>query len=111
MKNTIKTIPHVTQDLKELGSFLRIARKRRRLTMTEVADRLNLSYQTVTRIEKGDPSVSGGGYFSALWLYGLDGAALSGVHPDNDKQGKALEVSRLPTRVGAKRLTKDKHDF
>lgn len=106
-----KTIPDVVLQLQHLGGFIRVARKRRRLSMAETGERLNLSYQTIVRIEKGDPGVSVAAYLSVLWLFGLDGAVLGAVHPDHDEAGKALEYSRLPQRVGSRRTTGVEHDF
>jgi transcriptional regulator with XRE-family HTH domain len=113
MKRSSKdiTMPDVELGLRYLGEYIRVARKRRKMTMTEVSDRLNIGYQTVVRIEKGDPGVSAGAYMSVLWLFGLDRQFVQSVHPDQDESGKALELSRLPSRVGSKRTTRSEHDF
>lgn len=107
-----KTLPSVLEEIKHLGSYIRIARKRRQKTMAEVAERLNLGYQTVVRIEKGDPGVAMAAYMSVLWLLELDRQFTAAVHPDHDITGKALELSRLPERVMPKRGSKQsEHDF
>jgi transcriptional regulator with XRE-family HTH domain len=113
MKKSIKpkTFSEVLTSLKHLGEYIRVARKRRRFSMTDVATRLNLSYQTVVRLEKGDPSVSIAAYMSALWLFGLQSRVTDAVHPDSDETGKALETSRLPERIGTKRKVNSEHDF
>ncbi len=79
--------------------------------MAEVADRLNLGYQTVFRMEHGDPQVSIAAYMSALWLFDLDRLVIDAAHPDRDSAGKALEMARLPKRVVAKRVIGADHDF
>ena len=106
-----KTFPEVALRLKHVGEYIRIARKRRRMTMAEVAERLNLGYQTIVRIEKGDPGVSMTSYLSVVWLFDLDRQFVAAIHPDRDEAGKALEYSRLPERVGTKRAVEDAHDF
>lgn len=113
MKRSSKDIamPDVALRLKYLSEYIRVARKRRKMTMVEVSNRLNIGYQTVVRVEKGDPSVSVAAYMSVLWLFGLDRQFLESVHPERDESGKALELSRLPARVGAKRVTRSEHDF
>lgn len=112
MKRSIKskTLPDVTANLKSLGRYIRIARKRRKLSMSEIAGRLNVGYQTVVRAEKGDPGVSIGVYASILWLFGVGKQGVDAVHPDRDETGKALEISRLPKRVRAKQTWK-RYDF
>jgi cytoskeletal protein RodZ len=104
-------LPEVALRLQHLGDYLRVARKRRRITMVEVGERLNIGYQTIVRIEKGDPGVSIAAYLSVLWLFGLDTQWVESIHPDRDEAGKSLEYSRLPTRVGSKRVTQAEHDF
>jgi transcriptional regulator with XRE-family HTH domain len=106
-----KTLPHVLLGLRQLGTYIRIARKRRRFTMKDIGERLNLSYQTIVRVEKGEPSVSMAAYMSVLWLLGLDSGVVAATHPDQDEAGKALEHSRLPQRVGTKRVVRSEHDF
>ena len=105
-----KTYPAVAKDILELGESIRIARKRRRKTMADVAERLNLGYQTVVRIEKGDPAVSMSAYMSVLWLLDLDRQWVEAIHPDKDQTGKSLELMRLPQRVVHKRGESD-NDF
>jgi len=108
---TTKALPEVLQKLVHMGEYIRIARKRRRLTMAEVAERLGVGYQTIFRMEHGDPSVAVSVYMSALWLFGLDRAVVAAVHPDNDESGKALERARMPKRVGVKKLKGADYDF
>jgi transcriptional regulator with XRE-family HTH domain len=88
-----------TRALKKLGSDLRDARLRRRLSMQITADRARTTRATLTRIERGDPSVSVGLYGSVLNVLGLlDGLArLADVAVD--RVGVELEASRLPRRV------------
>jgi transcriptional regulator with XRE-family HTH domain len=84
--------------LRKLGSDLRDARLRRRLSMQLVADRARTTRATLTRIERGDPGVAVGLYCSVLNVLGLlDGVAqLADVV--NDRVGVELEASRLPRR-------------
>lgn len=105
--------PEIMTGIYSLGGYIRIARKRRRMTMRDVAARLNLGYQTIVRIERGDPNVSLSAYISVLWLFGLSGQFIDAVHPDSDKSGKSLELSRLPQRVreAVSKTKGGKYDF
>jgi len=113
MKRTNKdrVFPEVALRLRHLGGYIRIARKRRRMTIAEIGERLNIGYQTVVRLEKGDPNVSVASYMSAAWLFGLDSQFTESVHPDKDETGKALELSRLPKRVGTWHKKVTDNDF
>ncbi len=96
----VKDFPEVAQDLKFLGDYIRIARKRRNQTMKEVAERTRLGYQTIVRIEKGDPGVSISAYLGVLWLFGMDKEFVNSLRPEHDKNGLALEIMALPKRAG-----------
>jgi len=109
--NKERLFPEVALRMQYFGQYIRIARKRRRMTMVEVGVRLNLGYQTVVRMERGDPGVSFSAYLSALWLFDLDKQLIESIHPDHDEAGKKLEFSRMPERIGKKRVTRSSHDF
>lgn len=84
--------------LRKLGADLRDARLRRRLSMQIVADRARTTRATLTRIERGDPSVAMGIYGSVLNVLGLlDGLAML-ADVANDRVGIELEAARLPRR-------------
>lgn len=54
-----------------LGSLIRVARKERKITAQELADRAGISRGLVQRIEKGDPSCSIGAAFEAAIIVGV----------------------------------------
>lgn len=97
----------VAGELKVLGERIRGARVRRRWTAAELAERIGVERRTIARLEKGDPGVGIGVFFSALWVFGLLPTAAQLAHPDEDKVGSFLEKQRQPERVRkaiAKRL-------
>jgi transcriptional regulator with XRE-family HTH domain len=49
-----------------LGQNLKLARKRRKLTSGQVAERAGINRTTLYKVEKGDPSVAIGTYFNVL---------------------------------------------
>lgn len=57
--------------LETLGENIKLARKRRKLTTSQVAERAGISRSTLYLIEKGDPSVAMGAYFNVLRVMGL----------------------------------------
>jgi transcriptional regulator with XRE-family HTH domain len=50
--------------LKQLGENIKLARKRRKLTTTQVSERADIVRSTLYLIETGSPSVTIGAYFN-----------------------------------------------
>jgi transcriptional regulator with XRE-family HTH domain len=63
--------PKYNELLSQMGENIKLARKRRKLTTTQVAERANIARSTLYLIEKGDPSVALGAYFNVLRVFGL----------------------------------------
>jgi transcriptional regulator with XRE-family HTH domain len=57
--------------LEQVGENIKLARKRRKLTTTQVAERASITRSTVYLIEKGSPRVSIGAYFNVFRVLGL----------------------------------------
>ena len=57
--------------LQTVGENLKLARKRRRLTSAQVAERAGINRSTLYYIEKGDAKVGIGAYFNVLAVLGL----------------------------------------
>ena len=84
---------------RDLGINLRVARKRRRMLQSELAQKAGVSEKTIRRLEKGDDGVSVGNVLSVLWALGLLPTSRALANPDTDEHGKTLELARLPERV------------
>ena len=57
--------------LEQLGENIKLARKRRKLTAVQVAERADIVRTTLYLIEKGNPGVAIGAYFNVLRVLGL----------------------------------------
>ncbi|MCD6347886.1 MAG: helix-turn-helix transcriptional regulator [Bacteroidales bacterium] len=57
--------------MEQLGENIKLARKRRKLTATQVSERANISRNTLYLLEKGKSSVSIGALFNVLRVLGL----------------------------------------
>ncbi len=63
--------PKYQKVMEQLGENIRLARKRRRLTTIQVAERAGIDRTTLYHIEKGNSSVSLAAYFNTLRVLGL----------------------------------------
>ncbi len=79
--------------LQELGENIKLARKRRKLTTIQVAERAGIDRTTLYLIEKGAPRVSMGAYFNVLRVLGLQEDFLKLAA--DDKQGRDIQDLEL----------------
>ena len=63
--------PKHKEVLKQMGENIKLARKRRKLTTTQVAERANIVRSTLYSVETGNPSVALGAYFNVMRVLGL----------------------------------------
>lgn len=89
----------VEQALKRLGSNLRIARIRRRLTAQEVAKKIGTGVRAVADAEKGKASTSIATYAALLWAFGLLSDFEALADPVRDSEGQTLALARERSRV------------
>lgn len=93
----------IVASLNILGEDIRNARKRRRVTMDLLAERSKISRVTLSKIEKGDPSVAMKYYASVLQMLGLLKNLEEVASAKNDGIGIMIEEENLPKRVRNKR--------
>ena len=93
----------VKRTLRILGSNLRDARRRRRIPMALMAERVGVTRATLTKLERGDPSVSMGVYATAIFVLGFIDRLTDLASPGLDEVGLALEEERLPQRIRLKK--------
>lgn len=63
--------PKHLQILEHMGENIKLARKRRKLTAIQVAERAGIVRSTLYLIEKGNPGVAIGAYFNVLRVLSL----------------------------------------
>ena len=63
---------HAKSAITLLGQLTRAARKERKLTAQEVADRAGISRNFLQRIEKGDPKCNIGAFFEVAAIVGVN---------------------------------------
>lgn len=87
------------QRMQIVGEQIRLARLRRNLSVVQIADCATCSPLTVSRIEKGAPTVAIGIYLRALYALQLDDNIL--LLAKEDAIGKALQDLSLKKRERA----------
>jgi transcriptional regulator with XRE-family HTH domain len=94
------TAPLAVRDgARRIGERVALARKRRRLTLRELASKAGISYDTARAVEAGNLQTGLGAYLAALWAMGLEAEFEAIADPERDDEGKQLELTRLPQRV------------
>lgn len=107
-----KAIPSiVTTQLQKLGHNIALARKRRRFSMKNMAERMLVSLETIQRLERGDPAVSIGIIATALWVLGVHQRLGNLITPESDNIGLQTELKRLPRDFRKTKKTTDDYDF
>ena len=87
------------QKMQTVGEQIKLARLRRNLSVAQVAERATCSPLTVSRIEKGVPTVAIGIYLRVLYALQLDDDILSLAK--DDELGRALQDMNLSPRKRA----------
>ena len=97
-KSTMDTkLPRkLEEQMKVVGEQIKLARLRRDLSLTQVAERATCSPLTVSRIEKGTPTVAIGIYLRVLYALQLDDDIL--LLAKEDKLGRQIQDMELSTR-------------
>ena len=94
-KNTMSTkLPRkLTEKMQIVGEQIKLARLRRNLSMAQVAERATCSELTLSRVEKGLPTVSIGIYLRVLYALQLDDDIL--LIAKEDPIGRGLQDLQL----------------
>src|SRR5262249_55968082 len=100
-KNQLLQAPpyQVEQVVKRLGQNLRTARKRRNLTIDEVAQKIGTGPRAIMDAEKGKASTAIGVYAALLWAYDLLQPLNDVASPVHDEQGLTLAAAKEKSRV------------
>ncbi len=92
-KKTAIQSSKVTELLKTLGENIKLARMRRRISATMLAQRAGMSRMTLRAIENGEATVSLGAYANVLFSLGLENDLL--MIAKDDVLGRKLQDIEL----------------
>ena len=85
--------------LRKLGRDLALARRKRGISTSDMADRLFVSRDTLWRLERGDPTVAIGTLATATFVLTLQDRLANLAAPASDDLALALDERRLPQRI------------
>jgi transcriptional regulator with XRE-family HTH domain len=102
--------PSEIKELALLGEYLKIARKRREMSLRGMAARMMVSVPTVMNLEKGSPSVSMGIFMRALSVLDIGKNLADALAPENDIIGMGIEIRRVK-RIGERNKNNRNLDF
>ncbi len=71
-KKIIYILPTAERLLQAIGENIKLARKRRKLSESQIAERAGISRSTIQLLEKGEPGVSMSAYVQVLFVLGLE---------------------------------------
>lgn len=112
VSHSYKALPGIAiEQLRKLGQDIAVARKRRRMSMRDMAARMMVNLKTVQRLEKGDPAVGIGIVVTALWILGMHRRLGELVTPESDNTGLQEDIKHLPRDFRKTRKPPDNFDF
>jgi transcriptional regulator with XRE-family HTH domain len=93
--------------LKEIGRLISEARKQRKMSVVDLADRVGVDRRTIGELEKGSPKVSLGIFFQVLSALNLLRGIEELVNPENDIEAINSSVRRIRNRQTPKKKIDD----
>lgn len=85
--------------LARMGEDISAARRARRISQADMAEKIGVSRKTISSLEQGDPKVGFGTYLQAAWVMGLEDRLLSSFAPESDPVAQRQARMALPGRV------------
>lgn len=91
--------PTISAETRDIGENISLYRRMNRIPATQLAERANISADTLNRLEHGDPGVSLGAFLSVCRVLGLDNFIIDATEPSNTDFGRAQLERGVPRRV------------
>lgn len=98
------------KELLLIGEYIKIARKRRGMSLRDFSARMMVSVPTLMNLEKGSPAVGIGIFIRALAVLGLEKKIATILAPENDETGMGIEIRRIKA-IGSRKTTLSENDL
>jgi transcriptional regulator with XRE-family HTH domain len=95
MKNNTNINLEATEELKKIAQSIQVARKRRKITLSDLSKRVGVAISTLSRLESGDQTVALGTVLQVLSVLGLVKGISEIIAPENDVAQVLEEVRNL----------------
>ena len=99
------------QALGLLGQQIKLARKERRLSEADLAERVGIARSTLQKIEKGDPQVDIGFVFEAAAITGVPLFESQGTSLTPHRERIADKLALMPAYIRQRKAKVVKDDF
>ena len=99
--------PATAEALGIIATAIRSARLRRGWTVEELAERVGVSHPTITKVERGDPSVAAGTLFEAATVLGVPLFDPDPATRERYGASKRAELALLPMAARRRRTVDD----
>jgi len=96
----------VARSLRKLGADIAVARRVRRISTTDLAERMGVTRGTLRRLENGDPGVSLNTLAMAMAALGTSGRLTDLMDQASDDIGLMTTRAALPERIASRRPAK-----
>lgn len=93
IRKKVTISPRLEDILKAVGENIKLARLRRKITTTMLAERADISRVTLRKVENGESGVSMGVYANVLFCLGLEKALQ--LLASDDPLGRRLQDAEL----------------
>jgi transcriptional regulator with XRE-family HTH domain len=103
-KDPKRVPPALLRSLREVGDDISTWRKLRGLTQVQLADRADISPNTLRRLERGDGGVSIENLMRAMRGLGILDQLTKALDPYESDVGRLRSAENLPSRVRPRRL-------
>lgn len=99
------------RELALVGEYIKIARKRRGMSLRDFSARMMVTVPTLMSLEKGSPTVGIGIFVRALALLGMEKKLAVIMAPENDETGMGIEIRRVKAIGARNTLSETELDF
>lgn len=89
----------INSALRQLGTDIEIARKKRRMSVADFCERIGVSDKTLKKLERGDGGVRVETLAMALLALGMLDRLRELADASTDETALSLDISRLPQRI------------